>query len=83
MVFNKIFVGTVKYKAEIDGETENIDAVTVTYKVSILDKDEEVISTGSSSEGALQVPKAKLWWPYLMSETPGYQYTLKVSFYLG
>jgi hypothetical protein len=29
-------------------------------------------------QGELEVPVARLWWPYLMDPEPGYMYTLQV-----
>ncbi|KAM8976621.1 beta-glucuronidase [Pelodytes ibericus] len=50
------------------------------YSVSVTLRDQEgqVAATGMGALGQLKVPNAKLWWPYLMSENPGYLYTLEV-----
>lgn len=30
--------------------------------------------------GRIEITNAKLWWPYLMDEEPGYLYTLRVIY---
>lgn len=69
----------MNYKVEVENSLENLDANNVTYQVSVVDEDEKVVATGNDLQGNLVVSKAKLWWPYLMSDTPGYQYTLRVN----
>ena len=48
--------------------------------VELLDSHGNAVATGSSLAGKLRVSKDSLhlWWPYTMSEQPGYLYTLKV-----
>lgn len=57
------------------------------YTVTILDKERHAVVSHTSSldstgmyADSLEIPNANLWWPYLMSDDPGYQYTLKVPF---
>ncbi|KAF5308074.1 hypothetical protein FQR65_LT06449 [Abscondita terminalis] len=52
----------------------------ITCGVTLLDKHgNKVAGADGYGEDALKVPDAKLWWPYLMHEEPGYLYTLQVQ----
>ncbi|XP_021938962.1 beta-glucuronidase [Zootermopsis nevadensis] len=49
--------------------------------VDLLDRDGNYIIRDAGSgqlQGELEVPVARLWWPYLMDPEPGYMYTLQV-----
>lgn len=74
-----LFSGIVNYKINTDGTIKNANANDVTYEVSVVDENEKIIATADSLNGNIVIPKANLWWPYLMSDTPGYQYTFRVS----
>lgn len=50
----------------------------MTYEVKVLDANEIPIATGKNGYGTLEIQRAELWWPYLMSDTPGYQHILRV-----
>jgi len=55
---------------------------TGTVAVALVDKQNQVVATGSAAVGNLQVTNAKLWWPYTMvanASDAGYLYTLRVS----
>ncbi|KAJ8974535.1 hypothetical protein NQ317_009102 [Molorchus minor] len=53
-----------------------------TQQVSVLDKDGvQIASDNYTLNGTFEIKNAKLWWPYLMSDQPGYMYTLRVSIY--
>ncbi|XP_028662818.1 beta-glucuronidase [Erpetoichthys calabaricus] len=65
-------IGLVLYNVSIEGSTE------ATMTVTLCDKKGNSVATGSTSSGALKVPDANLWWPYLMHKDPGYLYTLEV-----
>jgi len=46
-----------------------------------LDRDGNYVIRDAGSgrlQGELEVPVARLWWPYLMDPEPGYMYTLQV-----
>ncbi|XP_065215861.1 beta-glucuronidase isoform X1 [Planococcus citri] len=76
--------GLIHYNITIGGAiphgTESIMCV-----VDLLDHESNFIvrknrnSTLSGLSGTIEVPKAKLWWPYLMDPNPGYMYTLQVQ----
>jgi beta-glucuronidase len=56
---------------------------TGTVSLQLIDKQGTVVATGASASGTLQVPNAKLWWPYTMmtnASDAGYLYTLQVRF---
>ncbi|KAL3284925.1 hypothetical protein HHI36_019057 [Cryptolaemus montrouzieri] len=59
----------------------NNDMNNVSCRVQLLDKVGETVATGSCDKGSgqLLVENPKLWWPYLMHERPGYQYTFVVK----
>lgn len=44
-----------------------------------MDKDGRSVATSSEQAGVLKVADVKLWWPYLMHESPGYLYSLEVG----
>jgi beta-glucuronidase len=49
--------------------------------VDLLDQDGNYVIRDAGSgrlQGELEVPVARLWWPYLMDPEPGYMYTLQV-----
>ncbi|XP_056911186.1 beta-glucuronidase [Takifugu flavidus] len=64
--------GFVKYKVWVQG------ASTFSMKVDLVDKDGRSVATSSEQAGVLKVADVKLWWPYLMHESPGYLYSLEV-----
>uniref|UniRef100_A0A674NI02 Uncharacterized protein n=1 Tax=Takifugu rubripes TaxID=31033 RepID=A0A674NI02_TAKRU len=63
----------VKYKVWVQG------ASTFSMKVDLVDKDGRSVATSSEQAGVLKVADVKLWWPYLMHESPGYLYSLEVG----
>jgi beta-glucuronidase len=70
------FVGLVDYKITY------VSDVNVTCRVSLIDKKGNVVVMSDDygeAYGILEVPKANLWWPYLMDPCPGYLYTLQVE----
>ncbi|XP_064620167.1 beta-glucuronidase-like isoform X2 [Lineus longissimus] len=67
--------GLVKYSVSSLGVCQ-----TNSVMVAILDKWGNVVAQGADYQGTIQVPNAKLWWPYDMSkEDHAYLYTMKVS----
>jgi beta-glucuronidase len=65
--------GSLAYSVNVIG--------TGTVSVQLLDKQGVVVASGPSASGTLQVPNAKLWWPYTMvknASDAGYLYTLQV-----
>lgn len=44
-----------------------------------MDKDGRSVATSTEQAGVLKVADVKLWWPYLMHESPGYLYSLEVG----
>ncbi|XP_042211012.1 beta-glucuronidase-like isoform X1 [Homarus americanus] len=47
--------------------------------MKVLDKDGSHVTSAIGCQGSIMISNASLWWPYLMSEDPGYLYTLKVA----
>uniref|UniRef100_A0A6I8QND4 Glucuronidase beta n=1 Tax=Xenopus tropicalis TaxID=8364 RepID=A0A6I8QND4_XENTR len=62
-----IYIDDITVIMDTDGNTGIIN-----YVVSV------VAAHGVEAIGHLVVPDAKLWWPYLMHEEPGYLYSLEV-----
>ncbi|XP_068186609.1 beta-glucuronidase [Antennarius striatus] len=69
-VLNK--TGVVKYSISVGG------GAAAGLKVTLRDKDGHAVAASSRLSGSLSVADAKLWWPYLMHENPGYLYSLEV-----
>lgn len=65
--------GLVRYKVWVQGTS------TFGVKVNLVDKDGRSVATSSEQAGVLKVAVVKLWWPYLMHESPGYLYSLEVG----
>ncbi|KAK5641520.1 hypothetical protein RI129_010067 [Pyrocoelia pectoralis] len=82
-----VYIDDITVHTEVSGTTGlvfyNIGyALTnnVTCIVILLDKlGNKVAGADGYGEGALKVPDAKLWWPYMMHSEPGYLYTLQVE----
>ncbi|XP_063226156.1 beta-glucuronidase-like [Bacillus rossius redtenbacheri] len=64
---------TVTYGGLVEGEE------TPSVSVSLYDRDEEIVATSTGAKGRLEVPHARLWWPYLMHSDPAYLYQLQVN----
>ncbi|KAB7495571.1 Beta-glucuronidase, partial [Armadillidium nasatum] len=45
--------------------------------VEIYDESDVIIESSNSCQGEITIGEPNLWWPYLMSDDPGYQYTLR------
>ncbi|XP_077970583.1 beta-glucuronidase-like [Styela clava] len=52
-----------------------------TVKVSLLDTNGNVVTTGDLSSGLLTVSKPNLWWPVGMNESVAYLYTIVVEIF--
>lgn len=64
--------GLVKYEVKVSSNGAVVDA-------ELLDHDGKVVGAKKGSlTGEIIVPKANLWWPFTMSKTPGYLYTLAI-----
>ena len=69
------FVGVIEYNVSVVGGSAN----DTTVSVSLLDRDGNYVIRGVEKyQENLEVPQAKLWWPYLMDREPAYLYTLEV-----
>jgi len=67
--------GTVAYS--IDSISEG----AATVSVALRNKEGVIVAQATTASGTLQVPNAKLWWPYTMvsnATDAGYLYTLEV-----
>ena len=47
--------------------------------LKVLNQEREYVTSAIGCQGSIQISNASLWWPYLMSNNPGYQYTLMVG----
>ncbi|XP_053310870.1 beta-glucuronidase [Spea bombifrons] len=81
-----VYIDDITVITDVSGDTGlvNYEVVVVGsdyYSVSVTLRDQEgqEAATGLGAIGQLKVGNAKLWWPYLMSENPGYLYTLEVK----
>lgn len=78
----------VQTRNNLLAEALHSDRVNVAVRVIVYDRDDAIVANGSSDAtpteangtiaGTVDIPAAKLWWPYLMSAQPGYLYTLEV-----
>ncbi|CAG9854510.1 unnamed protein product [Phyllotreta striolata] len=69
--------GVVNYNVQVSGAADS--KAEINYKIHIMDKNKKVIVSSDSKQAELKIPNANLWWPYLMSDNPGYLYTLRVQ----
>lgn len=80
------FVGLVHYSVSVGGPVS--DSISLTCVVDLFDKKGNLLNQTkltanagvSDLNGTIEVPNAKLWWPYLMHSDPGYMYTLQVKY---
>ena len=73
---------TVKFMTEV-GVTSDVKSEDIIMSYELVDKKGRVVgSVGGQKRfiGEITVFFPTLWWPIGMSDTPGYLYTLKVSF---
>ncbi|KAK4302474.1 hypothetical protein Pmani_025435 [Petrolisthes manimaculis] len=47
--------------------------------MKLLDNEGDHVTSAMGCQGTIEISNASLWWPYLMSENPGYMYTLLVA----
>lgn len=75
-----LLLGIINYKIQYSGLEDNeTDVICI---VEVYDQSGTFILNNMADadfSGTLHIPQAKLWWPYLMDEHPGYMYTLKVN----
>lgn len=65
--------GLINYNVKTNAE----DASQYTINIYVLDKNlKPIFNITNSAKGKITLKNARLWWPYLMSETPGYLYTI-------
>lgn len=86
-----MFTGIIHYNITYGGtlSTAGSGQDSVQCVVDLLDrngnyavrKNRNFVNNGLS--GTIEVPNARLWWPYLMNEEVGYLYTLQVSTMYG
>ncbi|XP_030078237.1 beta-glucuronidase isoform X2 [Microcaecilia unicolor] len=65
-------VGILNYQVSVAGSKNYSVAVT------LLDREGNVVATGSETSGYLKVHNPMLWWPFLMHENAGYLYSLQI-----
>ena len=68
MVFYNVTVDTVKNSSVLE---------TTSCSIKIYDADDQHVATAIGCSGKIMIDNANFWWPYLMSDKPGYQYTMK------
>jgi hypothetical protein len=76
------FLGIINYNIQYggslsSGETLNC-SVTVLNNENVREKFTVITNDEEGLSGIIKIENAKLWWPYLMHEEPGYMYTLEV-----
>ncbi|KAM3965392.1 beta-glucuronidase isoform 2-T2 [Aphomia sociella] len=69
------YTGIVTYYISIKGSSED----EIICFVEIFDKNDTKVGSSQNCSGVIDIPQARLWWPYLMHHDPGYLYTLRVS----
>jgi len=75
-------VGIINYNIQYggslsSGETLNC-SVTVLNNENVREKFTVITNDEEGLSGIIKIENAKLWWPYLMHEEPGYMYTLEI-----
>uniref|UniRef100_A0A8C7JCR4 Beta-glucuronidase n=1 Tax=Oncorhynchus kisutch TaxID=8019 RepID=A0A8C7JCR4_ONCKI len=66
-------IGLISYQVSVLGSLNS------TLKVTLSDKDGHSVASSTGPSGVLKVMDVSLWWPYLMHESPGYLYSMEVS----
>ncbi|XP_050511632.1 beta-glucuronidase isoform X1 [Diabrotica virgifera virgifera] len=74
--------GIVSYKINLNSN-ENSKNKLISYKVTVLDKNNNKVGENVEASGNISIPDAHLWWPYLMHDDPGYCYRLKVEIFVA
>ncbi|PSN36674.1 Beta-glucuronidase [Blattella germanica] len=54
-----------------------------TCTVIVYDERGDKVATHTGLKGKVQIPKAKLWWPYLMNSNPGFRYQMEFHLNFG
>ncbi|XP_069954209.1 beta-glucuronidase isoform X6 [Cherax quadricarinatus] len=52
---------------------------SVGCSIKLLNNDGDHVTSAMGCQGSIMVVNASFWWPYLMSDNPGYLYTLEVA----
>ncbi|XP_066938200.1 beta-glucuronidase-like [Macrobrachium rosenbergii] len=60
-----------------------VDSSSATCTIVVRDRNDTVVAENFGCEGVINISDAKLWWPFLMSDDPGYLYTFVVFMYIG
>ncbi|XP_064089809.1 beta-glucuronidase-like isoform X6 [Macrobrachium nipponense] len=89
----RTYIDDIVVTTDIDG-TDGIISYNITYEsldarktslrasgcsIKLLDKNGAHVKSAMGCVGSIKVENATLWWPYLMDENPGYQYTMIVA----
>ncbi|XP_068249999.1 beta-glucuronidase-like isoform X5 [Palaemon carinicauda] len=89
----RTYIDDIVITTDIDG-TDGIISYNITYEsldgysskvkaagcsIKLLDKNGAHVKSAMGCVGSIKVENATLWWPYLMDENPGYQYTMIVA----
>lgn len=78
-IFSGIIYYNVKYGGTLSsGETLNC-SITVLNNENVREKFIAYPYDTEGLTGTIKIENVKLWWPYLMDESPGYMYTLEVN----
>lgn len=64
--------GFVNYSVQVLGSDQ------ITAKISLIDKEGNVVATDTILNDTIFVQNANFWWPYLMDSNPGYLYQFQV-----
>ena len=53
-------------------------ASSASLKLTLTDGEGRCVASSTGPSGVLKVTDARLWWPYLMHQRPGFLYSLEV-----
>ncbi|KAF6203623.1 hypothetical protein GE061_001955 [Apolygus lucorum] len=70
--FNMTYNGLGRIKTNVKCQVTILDAQNKPVGIDMVND-----TTGAGFNGMVEIPDAKLWWPYLMDPNPGYLYTLE------
>ncbi|XP_015380321.1 PREDICTED: beta-glucuronidase [Diuraphis noxia] len=80
--FTEDGVGIINYSVKYGGSLnsgENLScSITVLNNENVREKITVITNDEEGLSGIIKIENAKLWWPYLMHEEPGYLYTLEI-----
>lgn len=81
-------IGRIDFNISAAGTAGDGSRPLLSARVVVKDQKGSTVASGSGTgattlRGAVRVPAAKLWWPYLMHSEPGYLYTVELHLVAG